>query len=305
MDSKTFGSNLRRLRQEKGYTQEKLAETLGVAAQSVSRWECGNTLPDVTMLPALAKVYGVTVDDLYWETAYAYPNLAQRLLAVYEATGRSEDFLAAEQEFVRLMAGEHTPDDLRAFGVLYHYMTKRCASQALNYLEAAVNTAEEDSRVRDSAAQQRIALLCDLGRGAEEAARLDRELEADRSDVRRWLLCVTAHHFAGEDERALELVKGALSRFPGNALLHIHAGDICRELKLYEEAFDYWRRAKELDKEPLDPDFSMGFCYEEMGQYERAYQVWRELRQELIARGLTNEQQLPTERMSFCEKRMG
>lgn len=183
MDSNTFADNLRRLRLEKGYTQEKLAEKLGVAPQSVSRWECGTTLPDVTLLPAIARVYGITVDDLYREEAYTYPNLAQRLLAVYEATGRSEDFVAAEQEFVRLMAGAHTADDLRSFGVLYHYMTNHCASKALDYLEAAISDPEGEDRVRLSAAQQKIALLCDLGRGAEEAKRCDWELEKDRTDV--------------------------------------------------------------------------------------------------------------------------
>lgn len=305
MDSKIFADNLRRLRLEKGYTQEVLAKKLDVAPQSVSRWECGATLPDVMMLPALAQIYGVTIDDLYREDVSPYPNLAQRLLAIYEATGRSEDFLAAEKEFEKLIGGCHTADDLRAFGVLYHYMLKHSAALALNYLEAAVNMAEETSWVRQSAAQQKIALLCDLGRGAEEAARRERELKADQGNVHRWLLCVAARHLAGENERALELAKNAIARFPENSALHVYAGDICRELKSYDQAFTYWRQAKELDQAPLDPYYSMGFCYEELGQYENAYQVWQELRQVLIDRGLTQEQQLPAEHISLCKKRMG
>lgn len=304
MNSGAFAENLRRLRLEKGYTQEKLAEKLGVAPQSVSRWECGTTLPDVMLLPALAQAYGITVDDLYREDAYTYPNLAQRLFSVYEATGRSEDFLAAEQEFVRLMAGEHTADDLRTFGVLYHYMTKHCASKALDYLAAAIDADDGADTVRLSAAQQRIALLCDLGRGAEEAARCDRELEADRADVRRWILCVAAHHRAGENDRALSLAEEAIARFPENSLLHIYAGDICRQIKQYDRAFAYWQKVTELDSEPLDPYFSMGFCYEELGKYEKAYQIWSALRQELVGRGFTYEQQLPADRMKFCEERM-
>ncbi len=305
MDSKAFADRLRRLRTEKGCTQEKLAELLGVSPQSVSRWECGTTLPDVTLLPAIARVYGVTIDDLYREEAYTYPNLAQRLLSVYEASGRSEDFLAAEQEFAKLMTEEHTPDDLRSFGVLYHYMTKYCAARALDYLEAAIQAAEEGNWVRSSAAQQRLALLCDLGRGAQEAARCEKELEEDRTDPRRWLLRVAAHYLAGEHPRALELVNEALSRFPENAILHIYAGNICNELKDYDGAFAHWRRVKELDKEPMDADYSMAFCYEELGQYDKACQVWQELRQELISRGLTAEQQLPAEHIRLCQEKMG
>ena len=101
MNSEHFSHNLRRLRLAKGLTQEQLAAMLGVSIQSISRWECGNTLPDVMLLPEIARLYGVTVDDLYHEEATAYANYAQRLVSVYEATDRSEDFLAAEQEFLR------------------------------------------------------------------------------------------------------------------------------------------------------------------------------------------------------------
>ena len=102
MNSELFSRNLRRLRLQKELTQEQLANRLGVSVQTVSRWECGNTLPDVMLLPVIARIYGVTVDDLYRDDAKGYPNYAQRLLAVYEASGRTEDFLAAEQEFARM-----------------------------------------------------------------------------------------------------------------------------------------------------------------------------------------------------------
>lgn len=305
MDSKSFADNLKRLRLEKGYTQEKLAKKLDVTPQTVSRWECGTSLPDVMLLPVLAQFYGVTIDDLYRERTYPYPNLAQRLLAVYESTGRSEDFVAAEREFMKLMGEDHTADDLRSFGVLYHYMTKRSASLALDYLEAAINAAGEDCLLRSSATQQKIALLCDLGRGAEEATRYDRELQKDKADVQRWILCVVAHYLADEKERALELVQDALSRFSENPTLYIYAGDICHSLKLYDQAFDYWRWVKGLDKGPLDAYYSMGFCYEELEQYKEAYQIWKELRRELLSRGLHQEQQLPVEHMRLCQERMG
>ncbi len=299
-----FVQNLRRLRLAKGYTQERLAEELGVSAQSVSRWECGNTLPDVMLLPKLARLYGITVDDLYREEVNAYPNYAQRLVSVYEATRRTEDFLAAEQEFARLLAGEHTADDLRSLGVLYHYMTKRCAARAKEYLEEAIQKADRTNWVYSSAAQQKIALMCDLGRGSEEAARYDQELEIDTADSMRWLLCVAAHHYAGENQRAYELACEAIKKFPDNAALHVHAGNICRELKRYEEAFVYWHKVQELDSSYCDATYSMGFCYEELGQYGEAFKIWSQLHKELLNRGFTQECQLPAERVKFCEERM-
>ena len=102
MDNEIFSQNLRRLRLQKHLTQEQLSNMLGVSVQSISRWECGNTLPDVMLLPEIARLYNITIDDLYRPDATGYPSFAQRLLAVYEASGRSEDFLAAEQAFSKI-----------------------------------------------------------------------------------------------------------------------------------------------------------------------------------------------------------
>ena len=59
-----IGENIRRLRRGMDMTQEQLADKLGVAYQSVSRWENGTTYPDMEMLPALSSIFGVTVDEL-------------------------------------------------------------------------------------------------------------------------------------------------------------------------------------------------------------------------------------------------
>ncbi|MBR6567347.1 MAG: helix-turn-helix transcriptional regulator [Clostridia bacterium] len=59
-----LGENIKRLRREKGITQEALAELLSVSFQSVSRWERGESYPDITLLPVLSGFFGVTVDEL-------------------------------------------------------------------------------------------------------------------------------------------------------------------------------------------------------------------------------------------------
>ena len=304
MNSELFSRNLRRLRLLKELTQEQLANRLGVSVQSVSRWECGNTLPDVMLLPVIAKLYGVTVDDLYREDATGYPSYAQRLLAVYEASGRTEDFLAAEQEFARMPAKELTADDLRAWGVLYHYMLKHSATQAQRKLEQAMQHPEVSEQVWSSAAQQKIVLLCDQGKGLEEAERYDRELAAEPGDHRRWLLCTAAYEYAGEYERALEVAGEGMERFRENASLHIHAGDICRSLRRYEDAFAHWQKALELDSSFLDAMYSMGFCHEELGQYRQAHDVWTELVRILDHRGLVIEREYPARMAEDCLKRM-
>ena len=75
-----IGENLRRLRRAADMTQEQLADKLGVAYQSVSRWENGTTYPDMEFLPVLAGIFGVTVDELLGcEDSLQRENLENRL----------------------------------------------------------------------------------------------------------------------------------------------------------------------------------------------------------------------------------
>ena len=55
---------LREKRIEKGLTQEDLAVRIGVTGQAVGKWERDECYPDITLLPGLAKIFGVTVDEL-------------------------------------------------------------------------------------------------------------------------------------------------------------------------------------------------------------------------------------------------
>lgn len=59
-----IGENIKRLRLAKNITQEKLAEYLNISAPAVSKWERGETLPDITMVVPLASYFGVTSDEL-------------------------------------------------------------------------------------------------------------------------------------------------------------------------------------------------------------------------------------------------
>ncbi|MFG6357426.1 MAG: helix-turn-helix domain-containing protein [Acetatifactor sp.] len=58
------GERLAFLRREKQITQEQLAQAVGVTNQAVSKWESGQSYPDITLLPRLAAYFQVTVDEL-------------------------------------------------------------------------------------------------------------------------------------------------------------------------------------------------------------------------------------------------
>lgn len=64
MEQKTLGSFLAVLRKAKGMTQKQLAEQVGVSDKTVSHWERDESAPDISVLPVLADIFGVTVDEL-------------------------------------------------------------------------------------------------------------------------------------------------------------------------------------------------------------------------------------------------
>ena len=61
----TMGSVIINHRKRLGLTQEALAQELGVTNQAVSKWELEQACPDVTLLPALADIFGITIDELF------------------------------------------------------------------------------------------------------------------------------------------------------------------------------------------------------------------------------------------------
>ena len=58
------GARLADLRKRRGYSQEALAEKLGLSRQAISKWERGESSPDTDTLIALARLYGVSLDEL-------------------------------------------------------------------------------------------------------------------------------------------------------------------------------------------------------------------------------------------------
>lgn len=67
----TIGEQIAKMRKNKNMTQETLAQQLGVTNQAVSKWESDQCCPDVTLLPKLADIFGVSIDALFGRTPSA------------------------------------------------------------------------------------------------------------------------------------------------------------------------------------------------------------------------------------------
>lgn len=118
MDEFTLAKNIRRLRRERNVSQAALADYLDISIQAVSKWECGNSCPDIASIPAIAAYFGVSIDELFREDG-SLPTTVIRgselpddgVFRVVQAVGRH--ILKAEQynenKTVRIMIGEGDP----------------------------------------------------------------------------------------------------------------------------------------------------------------------------------------------------
>ena len=300
-----FADNLRRLRLAKRLTQEQAAAKLGVSAQSVSRWETSVSMPDVMLLPEIARLYAVLVDDLFRPAPKGYANNALRLMAVFERTHAPEDFLAAAQEFEKLFrTGTATADDWRSHGVAHEYMVYVCIRKALSSYDKALEISRDtDAEMYHRTLRQRTLLRSRIGQAeaciAEltEAARLQPDNAEASADLAHALSC------GNQPEKTLQVCETALVRFPGSALLHILAGDACRALRQYETAFVHWEKAVQLDDQFMDAMFSMAFCQEELGEYDKAADLWECIARKLDNQGLEIEAQWPREMAEKCRQK--
>lgn len=300
-----LGENLKKFRIYKKYTQEQAAQLLSVSPQSVSRWENGSTLPDVMMLPKIAEIYGVTIDDLYRENAVAYSSFAARLAAVFESTLSPADFVRADNEFGKLLkSNEYTAEDLRLYGVMYQQMMLYCLEKA----ERIFDTAMEESKEKDEDLFYRIKrqkmLLLSRTHKIQKAIEEQKEiLSKQKEKVEEWILLISAYHYSGDEEKAYETVLKAIEKFKDVADIYVYAGDICKKLDKFDEAFDYWDKAIEIDGKCYDAKYSKAFCLEETGEYQKAYNLWCEIAEVLQRAGYEAELIMPKLHAAKCKEK--
>jgi len=64
MEQTSIGKFIAKLRKEKNLSQQELGDILGVSSKTISKWECGNSLPDISLLEKLSKSLDVNIDEL-------------------------------------------------------------------------------------------------------------------------------------------------------------------------------------------------------------------------------------------------
>ena len=109
-----FNEKLQKLRKEKKYSQEELADMLDVTRQSVSKWESGQTYPEMDKLLAICKIFGCTLEELTNDTIKLNEFAGEKKSKVSDIASSVEEFIEKTYHY---FTGSTFKDILKSFKV--------------------------------------------------------------------------------------------------------------------------------------------------------------------------------------------
>ena len=309
--NKLFSKNLKKLRLQKNLTQEKVAEVLGVSTQTISRWECNTTCPDIMLLPEIARLYCVTVDDLFKEDSSAYENYAQRLASVYEISHKAEDYLNADIEFNRLKETDnYTLEDCRLHGIIHSSMMCYCKQMAIKKFNHIINKCEKENNISPEnkvywkTRYQIVHHYIEIGQSEQICQKQENQVKRRLNDYMEWTVLIYAYYYAGKYKEAYESFIEANSKFSDKWEIYDIASYVCRALEKFDDAIKYSNMSYELNSEYLDAVYSKAFCFEQMGDYKSAYDTWLFIIDSLKKDGYNIEAEREEKRAQACLKKI-
>ncbi len=309
-----MGKEIRRLRNDRGITQEALAEALKVTAQTVSKWECGTSMPDVQLLPEIAVYFGVSIDQLFAMTP------RQQLERIENRIYSKGLFDEAEERQLeqQLQAFAETPE---LAGQAQLLLTKLYNHQAEQYRLLAVKHGKEavektggdsdavseltnawGSTIPDWNVRNHHALIdwlsgyCSRNPSNRCALMwlLDNLIDDRRlSEAREWLTKLTRmdHTFrvpmyrymiaqaAGEQEEAENLLRELAAMEGQEWCWAVTLGDLYTLRQEYDQAIFWYRKGQDMQPSPkfTDSATSIAHICEILGDKEGAVSAYREV----------------------------
>jgi len=270
-----IGQIIRRLRKERNFTQEELAEQLGVTAQAVSKWESEIGLPDISQVVPLATVFGVPTDVLFGRAGVDDAEEVKRIIDEIE---RMDEGMTEEND---LLTALEMMEKYRHALQIYPNNTLLLG----NALAHSASTLLCRDDLRKKIGQEGMDDLCgECIRYAELIIKYSASLE-EVLHAKRWLMSV----YAGQNRYAeacqvAETLPADIGNFSGIRLAELkwQAGEIDGERQLRSENIRHLLIALEHQA------VMMGNSYRNSGQYAdalRCYQFLRDIAAALYEQG--------------------
>lgn len=292
-----IGRTIARERRRAGITQEALAEHLGVSKAAVSKWELGQSLPDMSLLPRIAAYFSLTLDELFdWRDELTEAESAALYAEVYAL---AEQDLTAAHERLRTLASEHY-SDANLLLMLASLLTLWAAGmatplaappeqdraadnepdapsdagaltdEALALLDRALEVAA-DPAILFLAQQQKATTLFQAERHEEAAALLEPLVRRQDAGAPTMLLA-SSYRKLGRDNEALELLQTERLRAANFVLSSLVQEVGLRDDVGFAQAADAAARAifDTLDMGEMNPFFSASIAFEVAEALRRA-----------------------------------
>ena len=308
----TFGEKIRKLRLSCGLNQTQLADKLGLSNQAVSKWETNAALPDISLLPDLATVFGVSIDELFDYTKdKMYDKISNQLESGYPLSynefQRFESFLHDEIH--------QNPLNYRAtseLGFLYHSQAKQLQELAVTYAKKALDlqpNSKFDINIINNASQGAI-YDWDTGGHHELIDYYQKLLKASPENKRVYLYLLDNLLADGRLSEAKTTLEDAIKHNPDNLnhfyailieektagfltvqekyllladqfpndwrVLYAIANQFCKN-DAYRLAIPLWQRAFEAKEKPRYTDFheSIAICHLRLGERKQAIKAYQ------------------------------
>lgn len=150
-----LGEKIKSLRKQKNISQEVFANYLGVSFQAVSKWENGNTMPDVALIPAIASFFNVSTDELFDFNLFEMEKQVEKIC--YEAYKYRYTDTPQSERILREGLKRFPGNDIILNNLLYTLDYKTRAEEVINLCKTLIESTKDDSVKYDAA---RILATC-------------------------------------------------------------------------------------------------------------------------------------------------
>ncbi len=271
-----IGANIKGLRLAASMTQEQLAQKLGVSPQAVSKWESGNNMPDILLLPELSVLFGVSIDSLFDMTDDSRMERINNMLDGVRFLSK-EDFRNAESYLKDCREKESTTGEATLLlaelynkrANEYHELAAPLARKALELLpgrKAAHNAVfdAENGAYQDWNYTNHHSLIDFYKKVIREHP----------EDIRNyfWLLdLLIADGRTGEARDYAEKMKALEHSYH----YEMYMGKICKEECDLPAALDWWKKMTEHSPEKWVVWAEYGCCMARLCRYEEAILAYK------------------------------
>ncbi|MDR0937066.1 MAG: helix-turn-helix domain-containing protein [Oscillospiraceae bacterium] len=256
-----IGKIIKNLRREREFTQEELAELLGVTSQAVSKWESGAGLPDISQVIPLASIFGVSIDALFGTSGATDDEAVDALIQAAVETARRGSLIEAVYSYREML--KKYPTNLKALEFAYQ-----------NSFMAVENAF---GKLRDGPhyPNHPDATEAELHEAARECARICKQFLTFGKGHAMYLPVTIAlikmYAILGRTDEARELAEtfSPPERNRVLAEMHRYGGDLAEELRLREKSIRDARKT-------LAGEYALFAAANELaGDFERAVGIWQ------------------------------